>query len=394
MKHIFTLLVLACSALWLTSCGVDEDSAIAKDYSTTARTIEFYLTAGSPSNDGDPDTRLTSTDNGTYGMRYFWTATDRIAMYGIPFDSLVLLKPYYADSSSFTSSNEVTFYAEVENLKFGNRASEFFYLTYPGDKFTYSDDYTATLSFEGQDGLMSTLQDNYMYSWSMAVGYGSSSGTSTEGYVYFYDAMTTTTSAGDTATLCNRPDYHMHSMDYDFVIMDNKFALLRLSLVNADATASLATDMIATESDEILSMDIIDDNGHVINAAALNLVDGTVTTDDVEGGSDTLTIQAYKTFLTPIDLVDGSDDDEVQDLYDATSGASWGSTFYVALPCHQTEVTVSLSLQLHTKNGKTYYGRLERNSILHEGNVYITSPIRCTDDSSVTPEAATLYVYS
>lgn len=363
---------------------------------------------------GDDGTRTSFKDRALDGLKVCWSAGDQLALYG-PMgvvkngqqtfkdrtlgDGPLQLYCLSADGMSNVCFGEFGYETELQWAD-GDEAD--FAVLYPGDRFGYDpkNPDTQTLTFTDQNGTLATL-GNFQYAWGYAHGKVTPVDDNAEknAKLVLSDNMPKPScNANDRGYTYNDNDGlvpfdHPHGED-EYVVLDNKEAIVRISLVNADATKTLTDELDGGIITSIKITDVhVKDNGkhNDLTKSYLNVQTGVVTTletDDPKYYVITLTGDPIKTVNITKSVAD----------YDlSANGRSWGSAFYLAVPTDLKGITSSFEMVITTKkNGvpTTYYAFLEENHTLREALYYLTAPVRCCLTVEEAKQArARVYLY-
>lgn len=376
MRTIQSGTMAAVLAMTITSCQFgDVEDVRPKDYALVEREFTITLDAMSPGNTDNASTRTQITDQHTYGLDIEWIASDEIALFGNGVQTedgsvICLSQPEETEESDLVGGTTIddniswASFSAKNRMKIGNTNESLkFAFTFPYKKFMYESP-SATqvnLNFNGQDGTLGHLQNEYHYAWGLADG--TIKGNSSEGELTFEDAM---------GGMCNAPDAHNNHSDYDHhegVVLDNKMSVIRFSLVHQKTNGTLESFQKFIGSDEITSIVLHDDNNSMYNTATLNLSNGVVT--GVDKGSITI-----RNNSSSLNLIEITQDDEL-----SSNGNSWGTTFYLSLPVPDNEARYKCWLEIRVGNDSYYVYMTERT--FTEGRYYLTKPLVCYNDKSM-----------
>lgn len=176
------------------------------------------------------------------------------------------------------------------------------------------------------------------------------------------------------------------------VALHKKHAVLRLNLVDETGTMTL--------KEKLNKRSIMYGNGFSINGIEVSAADGNLA-DKVDINPKTGALTRAKRSHLRITLKEAGGHNMINrqtfeignnELDSNTNGGlSWGTACYVALPCLGNSESSEYSLNIKvsgTVAGEqfAYYGRLAEKYLFHEGENYISEPIRCFESEDAITE--------
>lgn len=376
---------------------------IINQYNDQERDLVFRLTTSQP--DGSVGgSRVSLTDNSLDGVTARWEGYEQLALfdYGAVFyddKSEEGGSPYvpcleYDKADDTNPSDDIDFASFVGEVhsKMGEGAmnGKPFALFFPTHVVAglKSDATSVDLDFENQDGTLQRLSESYMFAWGKALG------RCEDGVVTFIDDMPN----------CNS-SWHDHGLDGEAVILDNKMAIVRFSILYqptdedglANGERSTLNEFLADSGLVIHHIELENlENTVGFNKAVLNLNSGNVSA--AVGAIDSLTLSSPNGYLE-LDDIAKQDATPVSKDPDAEQFC-WGTTFYVSFPCPVNKTLVlhpmikiyTCDSKTHKLTSKTFYGLLGAHTI-REGNYYMSSPVITTDNKAKLVESAKIYLY-
>lgn len=373
-------LIFAATAFCFSSCQFGHSAEeIMNKYSDVERNIEFTFSSPTPGG----TTRVSMTDNGLEGVATSWENSDAIALFDF---GEVFVEPTNAISLAYDKGETSSAGLSVASFKGEAKAKmgenvfdgKEFALLYPYSKFADKEGSTESvdLDFTGQDGILSTLSEKYLYAW---------------GGVYGECSDAVVTLKENQSSCSSNQDWHNHETGSETIVLDNKMCIIRFSMVSPDGKQSL-TDYLKANNLELDQIVVeCDETSTPFSKATVDLKTGEVKA--AEDASCSLTVEVG-TALTEITEEDAT---PVSLASDADKVA-WGTTFYLAVPCTESGSLLFYPvLTIKTKtaagaSGTTYYGSLASKT-LKEGDYYMTAPIQVSDNKMNMQEDAQIFLY-
>lgn len=404
----YSLLLLPAALLLImgvSSCNLHfgrSAEEIINKYNDQERDIVFQLNTSQP--DGSTGSRVSLVDNSLNGVTARWQGWESVALFdfGAVFYDGVDKKggsPFvpaldYDREDDQIPDDDVDFasFSGTIHSKMGEGAmnGKQFALFFPyGTVMNLKSNATSTeLDFEEQDGTLSNIAGSYMFAWGLAQGICE------DGYVTFNDIQ----------PRCNT-DWHEHGAQEGAVILDNKMAIVRFSVLYQPTDEDGLPNGERSTLNEFLA-----DSGLLIHhieienlektagfsKAVLNLASGEVT--EHPSASDSLTLTSPFGFLE-LDDIAKKDATPVSNEPDAERFC-WGTTFYVSFPCPVNRTLVlhpmikiyTCDAATHRLTSRVFYGLLGAHT-MREGNYYMSSPVITTDSKAKLVESAKIYLY-
>ncbi|MBP5716492.1 MAG: hypothetical protein J6W69_05190 [Bacteroidales bacterium] len=402
---------LFCGALaiiLLSSCRFGRTAEeIRNKYNDVERDLTFTFSAVGPGGTSatTSSTRVILEDDELEGVVSSWEDDDVIALFdfgevfvatGEGTTNYALPLNYHEDAADeygidfavFTGSARAKMGEDVFNGKP-------FALLYPYNQFQDQPASTTSvqLDFDGQWGSLNTIQENFLYAWGRAQG-------------ICEDAVVTLIE--DQVDCSSQQEWHSHRTGSDVIVLDNKMAIIRFSMVVANVTIGddNQPDTTYMTLNDYLGSDIDISGIEVQNLALgapgvslvnLDLMSGMVSPETT--ATNVLTI-GHKNDTTGVQTCEIQEQDAtpVNHSVDADSVA-WGTTFYLAVPCPtETKLEYHPLITVQTRNNKTgqpgvtYYGAVSQKTI-KEGDYYMTAPIVLFDSKARIDVEAKIYLY-
>ncbi|MDO4497027.1 MAG: hypothetical protein Q4B58_04220 [Bacteroidales bacterium] len=391
-KYAATLVV--CLAFGSCRFGESAEDVVNK-HKQEERHLLFSMNIAGP--DGSLSSRVTIKDDGLNGLLYNWEYNDAIAIFDngdvlSNKDSISPLVPCLAYVSEEVSADgesgflKGSLFQAIIRAKIGNNAvnAKEFYLLQPYDPVaTYrSNASSVTLDFTGQDGSLSRLAKEYQYSWGKALG-------------ICLDEVVTLT---DNQTSCN-VEWHVHE-DRGRVVLDSKVAIVRFAMLyqptdlagSYSGAAYALSDYLKKQGLIIHHIEIENllENGTKLSKAKLDMRTGLVS--ELKDADASLVIQSPEGYIKTVEVRE-------DDAIDGDGARSWGTSFYVSMPCPEGTMRMQPLVKVFTCDATThklsehvFYGKLNANTV-KEANFYLTAPIKMVSDKALLKEESKLYRY-
>ncbi len=384
------LLLIALTTLCFSSCHFGHSAEeIMNKYKDVERDLEFTFVAPTPGG----STRVTMVDNGLGGVATRWEDIDAIALFDF---GLVFVEPTTAISLGYDKDEDDIHGVDFASFKGQAKAKmgenvfdgKDFALMYPYGKFGNcpATSSTVELDFVGQDGSLDLLRKEFLYAWGMAFG------KCEDAVVTLYENQ---------AGCSSDQEWHAHESGSEEIILDNKMAIVRFSMIGGDVsfegdtTWKCLTEFLADKGLLIDKVIISGDSLSIpFSKATVNLHDGKVTPSPTASRSLTVTKNPSYPF------VEIPKEEATPESYAPNAKkVAWGTSFYLSIPCTmQGVLPFTPILTIHTidarsgKAGTTYYGSLS-HKVLKEGDYYMTAPIKVVDSKVKLQESAQIYLY-
>ncbi len=399
----------ALAVMLLSSCHFGHTAEEMRNkYNDVERDLTFTFSAvgpGGTSATTTSSTRVYLQDDELDGVVSRWEEDDVIALFdfgevfvatGGGSTNYALPLKYYEDAPDtygidfavFTGSARAKMGEDVFNGKP-------FALVYPHDKFkdVSAAETSLQLPFDGQLGSLGSLQENFLYAWGRAQG-------------ICQDAVVTLIE--DQGPCSSRQEWHTHDTGSEIIVLDNKMAIIRFSMIVAnvtigdngrpDTTLMTLNDYLGSDLDiESIEVQNLVSGAPGVTTVNLDLASGMVSGEPTATG--TLVIgHTNDTTGVATREIQQQDATPVNHSADADSVA-WGTTFYLAVPCpSETTLAYHPLITVHTRNNKTglpgdtYYGAVSEK-VIKEGDYYMTAPIVLFDNKARIDVEAKIYLY-
>lgn len=368
-------------------------------YSNTERDLIFTFGAEVP---GGSSTRVVGTDEGLDGVSSKWRGDESIALFDFG-------NVFITTNGGGTSALALK-YKKKEDPEFGIDFAKFegtgrtkisdaeikgktFALAYPYNKFDDKPCSSSSLdlSFNPQTGKLQDLYEYNHYAW------GYTTGICKDDEITLYEYQ---------ASCSSDLPWHSHTAGTERIVLDNKMSIIRFSMIyglvnihddnSIDTTWMTLNDYLSRNNWKIDHIDVsnLESASYGIDRAELDLRTGQVLPKQ---DADSV-IRVQNLSNAPLVLMDIAEGDATPVSHETgAEKVSWGTTFYLSVPCHYKRLNIQPLLTIYTIDevgnpAETYYGLVSTKE-LKEGDYYMTAPIKLVDNRVKLQEEAKIYLY-